>query len=511
MSIITQDNLEKRVSELAAKVMTLSVGKLLLRQHYFSAAVGRLELVRQSGSMLTNGERLCYDAHQILERYKLDETLPVHDLLHMLLHNIFRHWNVGSVEPLMWDASCDIVAEALIAQISPELVPAQNAEKRAKIIRTLSSEVKPLTAEKLYNYFTKSAVQKQTLQEYSELFSVDEHTLWHKFKPEQDKQYEPEKFNSVPVSAPDDETKPPDKSKPQQQQNSSEAEQSEKGTQQSSKAQTSAGAKQSDSLEKWLDQMTNAQKDALSEQWKEIAKQIQSELSSFGKSDDAARLALLDVLDHIDREKTDYTAFLRSFAVSGEVMKPDLDSFDVNFYCYAMELYGNVAFIEPPEYKEVKRVKDFVIAIDTSGSVSRETVRAFVRKTYTILKNEESFFSRVNIHILQCDTAVKDAAVITCEQELEKYINTLELKGFGGTDFRPVFEYIDSVRAQGELSSLKGMIYFTDGLGTFPEKPPGYEAAFVFIRGDYEKNDRPDVPPWAIKIVLEEGDVLDAP
>ena len=107
------------------------------------------------------------------------------------------------------------------------------------------------------------------------------------------------------------------------------------------------------------------------------------------------------------------------------------------------------------------------------------------------------------------DTDIRDAALISCEQELEKYIDGLELKGFGGTDFRPVFEYIANQRAQGKLSGLKGMIYFTDGLGTFPEKAPDYETAFVFIQGDYEKNSKPDVPPWAVRIVMQEGDVLD--
>ena len=133
----------------------------------------------------------------------------------------------------------------------------------------------------------------------------------------------------------------------------------------------------------------------------------------------------------------------------------------------------------------------------------------FVQKTYTILKSEESFFSRVDIHILQCDVQVRDAALINCEQELESYIEGLELKGFGGTDFRPVFEYVDSVRAEGGLRELKGLIYFTDGLGTFPEKAPDYEAAFVFLQGDYEKDANPEIPPWATKIVLQEGDVSD--
>ena len=99
-------------------------------------------------------------------------------------------------------------------------------------------------------------------------------------------------------------------------------------------------------------------------------------------------------------------------------------------------------------------------------------------------------------------------AVMTCEQELEKYIDGLELKGFGGTDFRPVFEYVDEQIEHGVLNDLKGIIYFTDGLGTFPQKAPGYETAFVFVSDDADPDKYPEVPLWAAKIVLEQGDVV---
>ncbi len=78
------------------------------------------------------------------------------------------------------------------------------------------------------------------------------------------------------------------------------------------------------------------------------------------------------------------------------------------------------------------------------------------------------------------------------------------LKGFGGTDFRPVFERIQELYKRHEFSNLKGMLYFTDGYGTFPAMPPGYETAFVFIDRGVEV---PEVPPWAMRIVLKEEDI----
>jgi hypothetical protein len=48
------------------------------------------------------------------------------------------------------------------------------------------------------------------------------------------------------------------------------------------------------------------------------------------------------------------------------------------------------------------------------------------------------------------------------------------------------------------------LIYFTDGLGYFPQKKPDYETAFVFIKED---SYNPTVPPWAIKLILDKDEI----
>ena len=57
-----------------------------------------------------------------------------------------------------------------------------------------------------------------------------------------------------------------------------------------------------------------------------------------------------------------------------------------------------------------------------------------------------------------------------------------------------------------EFTNLKGLIYFTDGFGIFPEKQPDYKTAFIYINEGYEN---PEVPAWAIKLILEPGDIKD--
>ena len=92
------------------------------------------------------------------------------------------------------------------------------------------------------------------------------------------------------------------------------------------------------------------------------------------------------------------------------------------------------------------------------------------------------------------------------KEDFEKFMQHIELHGFGGTDFRPVFDYVDDLIRKGEFENLKGLIYFTDGYGTFPENKPDFDVAFVFV-----ENNRwsipTNIPPWVIKLVLEKEDL----
>ena len=245
--------------------------------------------------------------------------------------------------------------------------------------------------------------------------------------------------------------------------------------------------------------------DDIKQTWSGIAQRMKTELEMFAEKRQGSEPGgLSQSLSAVTREKYDYADFLRRFAVLGEIMKVNDDEFDYIFYTYGMKLYGNMPLIEPLEYKEAKRIKDFAVAIDTSGSVSGELVQKFVQKTYNILKQQENFFTKLNLHIIQCDAEIQEDVKITSQDEFDKYIETMQIRGLGGTDFRPVFEYVEQLRQNKEFVNLKGLIYFTDGFGTFPEKKPDYDTAFIFVDDEYSN---PQVPPWAIKLVLQTDEI----
>lgn len=236
------------------------------------------------------------------------------------------------------------------------------------------------------------------------------------------------------------------------------------------------------------------------EMWRRLAEKVRTEIKDFN-DDKAVPEELLENLKTATKPKTDYAAMLSRFATLREEIKVNPDEFDYVYYTYGLRLYDNMPLIEPLEYTENHRIRDFVIAIDTSASCNGKTVRQFLTKTYEILKTTESFFSKINLHIIQCDAKVREDAVIKSGEELEKYLDSVTVKGFGATDFRPVFSYVEELLAKNEFEDLKGLIYFTDGYGVYPSGPPGYDVMYVFI-GEDEM--RPRVPAWAVNFVLEE-------
>lgn len=234
--------------------------------------------------------------------------------------------------------------------------------------------------------------------------------------------------------------------------------------------------------------------------WEKISERVKAELDSFSNKGNSGD-SITENLSEATKKRYDYDAILRRFAVEGEEIKVNPDEFDYIYYTYGLRTYGNLPLIEPLEYTEDKRVREFVIVLDTSASCNGELVRHFLEKTYQILSNSSSFFREVNIHIIEADAKVWEDIKVNSFEELRSMIHDFKLTGFGATDFRPAFEYVDGLIKKKEFANLKGLVYLTDGYGIYPDKSPDYDVIFAFINED---RNRAPLPSWAIKVILEE-------
>ena len=235
------------------------------------------------------------------------------------------------------------------------------------------------------------------------------------------------------------------------------------------------------------------------QQWKKLSERVQADLKSFSRGKTKSESIEKNLAQAV-KDRVCYSDLLSRFTVMNEDMQINDDEFDYIYYTYGLSTYGNMPLVEPLEYRDSRKIRDFVIAIDTSASCRGSLVQAFLQKTYAILSGSDTFFKKMNVHIIQCDHEVQRDTKITGADDLDYFLKNEKLTGFGSTDFRPVFAHVEELLNKGEFENLKGLVYFTDGYGVYPQKMPSYDVMFVFLdNGD----EGPDVPPWAIKVLLD--------
>lgn len=126
---------------------------------------------------------------------------------------------------------------------------------------------------------------------------------------------------------------------------------------------------------------------------------------------------------------------------------------------------------------------DVIAAIDTSGSIGDEELREFVSEL-DALKGQV----RARVTLLACDNRLAENG----PWEFEPW-DTMQLpgnlEGGGGTDFRPVFDWIEQENRTPDM-----LVYFTDAEGDFPKTAPNYPVIWL-VKGK-------GVVPWGERVQL---------
>lgn len=214
---------------------------------------------------------------------------------------------------------------------------------------------------------------------------------------------------------------------------------------------------------------------------------------------------LMEDLDPAEENGISYEQFLRRFAVPNERLLLDPDSFDPRWYYLGLEQYGDIPLLEPSELSEPPAPDDIVIALDTSGSCSGEVCRRFLRETLSLLRDISAGASSFRVLALQCDAEIQKEVLLESADQLDGFLRDFTPQGFGGTDFRPVFERVARRREEGLMPRVRGLLYLSDGDGDFPQEAPDYPVTFLLLGDEYMWG-RPDIPPWVNTLYLNETD-----
>lgn len=450
----------ERLREISEKILEQTRTDLYLSLHFLGESLDSLpwQMDLSTTSIGTDAEFMRYNPRFLMQTFLQEPKWMARTYLHIILHCLLLHPmaeipRVADQDRLLWNLACDIAVESIIDSL--EDCPAVSRvlpDFRAEWYERLGAEMKVLTAEKIYRYFMENPSDPVSEEKLVIEFTLCDHGFWEELTEKEKKN--PGEDKETPSQDPE--------------------------------------GKQREDLEK---------------SWQNRSERMMAELENSGTHLGQMTGTLTRILAVQNRKRMSYRDFLKRYAYVREEARVDPDSFDYGFYNYGMELYGNMPLMEENEYRESKKVEELVIVIDTSASTQANLVQHFLNETASILRSRETFFHRIELRILECDNQVQKDILIRSPEEMQKYLETFEVSGGFGTDFRPAFEYVEKLRTEGHLKNLRGLLYFTDGAGIYPSRPTKYETVFVFRSDEnfFEKH----VPDWCVKVYLGEGDRIE--
>ena len=528
------------LDEMGKRILDASRTELYLSMRFLGPALHSLGWIMDLSTAFvgTDAAMIRFNPNYLFQLYVNRPRFLNRTYLHMILHCVFRHMFTAreKEDRELWDLASDIAVDAIIDSMEYRAVAELTPEYRQKWYSRLEEEIHVLTAERIYQYFIERKRNYLEEMQLAQIFAYDDHSFWERMEDEEEnpsgenfRQKDSDNSPSGNTDSKNDSENDsendagpgnddPDSKKDSQTGNkeNNKEENKEKNSERNARRQRPSG-RQDEGGNKDSDRRNGDEKNGekntheksvrklkkienLNRQWKETSERMEAELLASGKEASQDRGSLDRILSISNRRRTDYREFLRKFAILREVTTIDPDSFDYGFYNYGLEVYGNMPLIEENEYREMNRIRTLVIAIDTSASCQEILVQRFLNETAAVLRNIGQFFSSSEVHIIECDEHVQDEIVVRDISDLEKYAESFHVKGGFGTDFRPVFSYIEEKRRTGEIRDMEALMYFTDGMGIYPEKPTDYDTAFVFFND--EELDDSKVPDWAMKLYI---------
>ncbi len=187
--------------------------------------------------------------------------------------------------------------------------------------------------------------------------------------------------------------------------------------------------------------------------------QILSDAYTYGKMQGKAPAGLDRFIDELCYPKINWRQMLQKFIIKElpydfSYMRPSRRALASGIYLPAC----------------VKENLEIVVAVDTSGSIGKEELIEYTSEVFGVIKAYEN----VRMTLVCCDARVTTTKEITLIEDIKE----INFRGGGGTDFKPVFEWMKK-----EKPNAKVLIFFTDGYGDFPEEVPNLKMLWCVSEG----------------------------
>lgn len=167
---------QKKRDDLARTVLNLTRDTLLVNLRFLDLSLSKFKLFSlespvPEGYLSTDGINLCYYPQALLRYYREDSSVLTRDYLHMVFHCVFHHPFVGGqLDRDCWDLACDIAVESVINDLNVKAVFCRRQQLQTMVIASLKTELKHLSAEKLYRYYQNLHLPSEQMQSLRTLF-----------------------------------------------------------------------------------------------------------------------------------------------------------------------------------------------------------------------------------------------------------------------------------------------------------------------------------------------------
>ncbi len=429
--------------------------RLILDKPFLGALVMRLPMVEADPEWCpttgTDAKRFYYNPEYI-DSLTLEQTqfMLAHEALHCALSHFARrqHRQVGR-----WNLACDYAINPLL--VEDGLKPPYDT--------MILDQFKGMTAEEIY----------PLLEEDDNYETIDRHLY------DQEGESEGNSGGDHESSSGSNDTPPPPSEEKQRKSrasgNEEETDQGRRqetdpekqgeradggGSEQQQQRQEEQGAKQPPPL-------TPEERDNLEIQWQQRLAGAAQQALQAGKMDGAmARL-----VDHLLQPRLPWRTLLARYMTAAA--RDD--------YSYMRQSRRNQSDAILPALRSSQ--VEVVVAVDTSGSIRDSEIAEFLAEV-SALKGQ----MRARITLIPCDARIAEGAPWIFEPWEELRLETT-IGGGGGTDFRPVFQWVEEQGLQPEI-----LVYFSDLEGAFPELAPNYPVLWL-VKGK-------EKPPWGQRIQL---------
>ena len=425
-----------KINEFVGEVLDLTLKALSEEFTYLAYPLGKIGYsLDEVERVATNGKTTCFNSEEVV---KSTANFGIKEVgswaLHTLMHCIFLHPFKKIENTKAYDLACDITVGYILDSLGYFVGTKTAKDERKLVYKAIIEGFDGVNDLSCLEYC--QSLDEKTLEERAKLFKVCDHSQWA--GREQVKSQSKDEGVQIAFAPLEDE-----------------------------------------------------ELEDLKSSWGMVAKNL---IPQIGK----LNVNLKRMISVAVGEGGNYKSFLKAFLRRRERVRPSDEEFDYIYYCLGLQNYGNVPLVENLEYSDRRDYQDLVIAVDTSGSTDGEPIKKLLKEVFALVKSMETESKKYRLRIIQCDLKIQKEDVVSSIEEFENLLKNYTLYGGGGTDFRPVFDYLSQLKKKGE--KIEGLIYFTDGVGLYPRQVPPFKTCFAIL-GD---NEGVSVPHFAYRIDIED-------